>query len=363
MNVVFGDNFWGSREAGGKHGHAGRKVPVEKTFFYGGRECRIPAVYLCPEGLVVDLCVKIPGDEVTAFFQKWTRDRRLSGLSEEELEIMEQENPFSINFHLHGELDGCELGDNMSCSAGWHPFSFQEEEAISADGVEEEMMEEYGCDRDCGWNFIRTSLNFPEHFSGAPSRLTLTWKQWPRMCQGPHFTVGLDDQGKQVEFVHPSTGRRHVLTVRELEQDVLPGEMLPRTERLRLQVERFPDHYLAMGYTVEPELPAEAFFLRDCAGSDEPVRKKNTGAAAISVIAGAAVDGPEKEVSDESGCVIGGADGPTAIFLAGKTGRKMAGPRVMGVCSSVHYEPVREVEWQMVFPVNDGETHTVTVDL
>lgn len=360
MNVIFGDNFWGSREAGGKYDHTGRKVPVEKAFFYGGRECRIPAVYLCPEGLVVDLCVKIPGDEVTAFFQKWTRDRRLSGLSEEELEIMEQESPFLLNFHLHGELDGCELGSNMSCSAGWHPFSFQGEEAISADSVEEEMMEEYGCDRDCGWNFIRTSLEFPEHFSGAPSRLTLTWKQWPRMYQGPHFTVGLGDQGKQVEFVHPSTGRRHVLTVRELEQDILPGEMLPRTERLRMQVERFPDHYLAMGYTVEPELPAEAFFLRDCAKPDEPVRKRGK-AAAVSVIAGVAGDGLENEASDGSSFVIGGADGPTAIFLAGKKEPKH--PRTLGVCSSLHYEPVNEVEWRMVFSVADGTSYTTVVDL
>lgn len=353
MNVVFGDNFWGSRSACGKSEDFGRKLPVEKQFFYGGRECRIPAVYLCREGLVADLCVKIPGEEVTAFFQKWTKDRRLSGLSDEELEVMEQENPFHLELNLQGQLDGRPMGTNMSCSVGWHPFLFQGEEAVSADGAEEELMTEYGCSRDCGWNFIRTSLEFPENFSGEPHRLVLTLQQWPKNYQGPHFTVKQGEKGKQVEFVHPVTGQKHVLTVCELEQEILPGEMFPGTERRRLHAESFPDHYLAMGYTVEPKLEPGEFSLRDCAKSDEPVRKKNCGAAAVSVIAG--------EDSDTS--VIGGADGPTAIFLAGKTERKPDGPRLTGVCSSIHYEPVTEVEWRMVFSVEDGEPYTLEMEL
>ena len=41
--------------------------------------------------------------------------------------------------------------------------------------------------------------------------------------------------------------------------------------------------------------------------------------------------------------VIGGADGPTAVFVGAQT------PKLHAVCSSLHFEPVGEVEWRAVF--------------
>ena len=41
--------------------------------------------------------------------------------------------------------------------------------------------------------------------------------------------------------------------------------------------------------------------------------------------------------------VIGGADGPTAVFVGAHT------PKLHAACSSLHFEPVGEVEWRAVF--------------
>ena len=41
--------------------------------------------------------------------------------------------------------------------------------------------------------------------------------------------------------------------------------------------------------------------------------------------------------------IVGGADGPTAIFVGAPT------PKLHAVCSSLHFEPVGEVEWRAVF--------------
>lgn len=353
MDVIFGENFWGSRRKSGKRSQFGKKLNVEKHFSYAGRECWVPAVYLCPEGLVADLCVKIPLEEVERFFRVWNRERRLSDLTDEDIERMEQENPFHLDIHLRGTADGEPLRNDGSCSVGWHPLRFQEEEEIAAVGVEEDLLSEYGCDRDCGWKFIRTSLAFPESFQKELTTLSLTLEQDRAICQGPHFVTRLGEVGKRVEFVHPVTGQSHVLTVHELEQDRLSEEMLSSLHQSRIQVEEFPTHYLAMGYTVEPKLQPGEFFLQDCAKSDEPVRKKNCGATAVPVIAGA----------DHDASVIGGADGPTAIFIAGKTERKPDGPRLTGVCSSLHYEPVCEAEWRMIFSVEDRKPYTIEIEL
>lgn len=41
--------------------------------------------------------------------------------------------------------------------------------------------------------------------------------------------------------------------------------------------------------------------------------------------------------------MIGGADGPTAVFVGAHT------PKLHAACSSLHFEPVGEVEWRTVF--------------
>lgn len=41
--------------------------------------------------------------------------------------------------------------------------------------------------------------------------------------------------------------------------------------------------------------------------------------------------------------VIGGADGPTAVFVGAHT------PKLHAACSSLHFEPVEDVEWRAVF--------------
>ena len=54
--------------------------------------------------------------------------------------------------------------------------------------------------------------------------------------------------------------------------------------------------------------------------------------------------------------VIGGADGPTAIFVAKGNSEKM---RV--ACSSLHFEKKSEIEWQMLFYKKMMEDICVTI--
>ncbi|MEG2014035.1 MAG: hypothetical protein RR063_12700, partial [Anaerovoracaceae bacterium] len=75
--------------------------------------------------------------------------------------------------------------------------------------------------------------------------------------------------------------------------------------------------------------PIGKLILQDCAPGDRP-RRKHTDPLA-----------PEM-TSDCCIGVIGGADGPTA-------------------CSSLHFEPIADVEWRMVFQEKMAEDVNITL--
>ena len=95
----------------------------------------------------------------------------------------------------------------------------------------------------------------------------------------------------------------------------------------------YPNHYHMMTYTLEPEIPVRNFMLQDCVPSDEPrIRKVHFSNQA--------------EINGAAACIgiIGGSDGPTAvIFTHGEPFKPHA------ACSSLRFEPIQEVEWQVTF--------------
>ena len=70
--------------------------------------------------------------------------------------------------------------------------------------------------------------------------------------------------------------------------------------------------------------------IQDCSDGDKPRRKKASTTEEHSVLA-AAIG------------VIGGVDGPTAVFMGARA------PKLHAACSSLHFEAVEEVEWRAVF--------------
>lgn len=65
---------------------------------------------------------------------------------------------------------------------------------------------------------------------------------------------------------------------------------------------------------------------------------------------------PNESQASGSICIgiIGGADGPTAIIFGGSVQGKLH-----VACSALHFEPVDDVEWRMVFHEKRREDVTV----
>lgn len=49
----------------------GRELPIHQTFSWGGTEWRIPAVYVCAQGLVADFVRRVPAGSIQTFTGRW----------------------------------------------------------------------------------------------------------------------------------------------------------------------------------------------------------------------------------------------------------------------------------------------------
>ena len=93
-----------------------------------------------------------------------------------------------------------------------------------------------------------------------------------------------------------------------------------------------PSHYVAMSYTITPEPPDGVMDIADCDDGDRP-RQAPTATGQPAATSCAMVVG-----------IIAGADGPTAILYDQQKQGKLH-----AACSSLHFEPVEQVEWRIVF--------------
>ena len=315
--VYYDGNFWGHH---GKD-RPGKEVPVGKTFPWGTAEGLIPAVYLCGKGLVVDVCLSVPGERMKAWLEKWS-----AAEDGEARRRIAEANPINMDLQGEMEVNGRTLRLKHGCGTAWYP---QPPEGEKNGEEARRVLEHYHLNPERAWVFRR--MCFPWATKQRPAALgtmTLTLAPEEAEVPGPVFTA---EAGKTVPFTHPVTGTQHILTVREVERQQLPEEHLTRMP----EGWEWPRWYEAVSCTASPELPEGKVFLRDRSRGGQPRRlpeseNRPAGGAAFSAFVG----------------VIGGADGPTAVFFTGIGKEK--GKR-FGGCSSMYFTPPERVEWKLIF--------------
>ena len=195
-------------------------------------------------------------------------------------------------------------------------------------------MEHYGLDPNFGWMLWRSAYPWATKRKPEIRSLSLTIIQDPVSIPGPHFQVRCP--GDTAVFSHGGT--EHILTVQEYEAQAMDWSRMPDTGL------EHPSHYVAMSYTVTPELPDGVLTIVDCDDGDRPRQAPSS---------------PDQPVATSCTVVmgiIGGADGPTAILYGpDKHGKLHA------VCSSLHFEPVEQVEWRLVF--HEKQFEDTVIDL
>lgn len=326
MDVYHDSNIWGEGRLETKLA----ALPVNHSFLWEGQEILIPAIYVGKAGAALDICAKIPVEAMAAFLKKWHYERRMSLKTPEEFEQLDADNPSSRELAVEICLDSTPLVRRMSSSLRWYPENIIQmgngpagEDGFENNKLAEEWMEAYGCDKKYCWYFERLSYNWSKEPILTPHKISLSFQADLISITAGHFSTSVFCNGKTVKTVHPITGQEYTLTLHKCEQ------IRNSFAEIGAKSMVYPECCQILSYSIAPEIDRGLFDIRDCAEGDQP-RMGNT---------------QEQP---------GSPDGPTAVFMAGKN----AAPYKRMAVSSLHFDPVPEVQWRMVFqikPKNDVE--------
>lgn len=327
MDVYHDNNIWGKGSPETKL----TALPVNSSFLWEKQEILIPAVYVGTAGAALDVCAKIPAEDMAAFLKKWDYERRMSLKTPEEFDQLDADNPGSREFAVKICLDDASLLLRMSSSLRWYPENIIQignavpasEDIFENDKTAEEWMDAYGCDRECCWYFERLCYDWIEEPILSPQKISLAFQSNLISVTAEHFSTSISCDGATVKVVHPITGQEYILTLHGCEQ------LRHSFAEIGAKGMIYPEYCQILSYSIAPEIDQSLFTIRDCSESDQP------------------------RMDDANG-QPGGSDGPTAVFIAGKN----AAPDKRTAVSSLHFEPVPEVQWRAIFqikPKNDVE--------
>ena len=303
-----------------KGGREGRKVPVGKSFSWGSCTVTVPAVYVCEEGLILDLCMEADREEFRRFLEKWRYlfDMEQNGgkIPAGELRRFEAENPLDQQFRTELSVGGKYLRYRSGTGMQWVPDDLI---PIMRDSTDiQPFMRHYRLDPDRVWLFRRETFFWGEAGQQPLEDLQIKLSQQPRIFYGQAFPMPA--VGETVAIQNPLTGREHILRVLDVSAEQI--------RHFRQEGVQFPEHCVVMQYSLLPELTKEEFFVSDTEESDPPRRAGGAG-------------------------VSGGAIGVIA--------RDREKPEGRYTVSSLHFVPVEKLVWQPGFREKTGEDIQVTL--
>lgn len=333
MKVYFEGNFWGHNQKE----RAGKKVELNQSFEWDGDTWLIPAAYLCRKGLVVDFCKRIPRHRIQSLMERWEEMTKYDRLSPEEYESLEFENPMSGLIHFKASINRRLAEGVRMCTVCWNPFRSdieQEAEEVS------ELVEEYQCDEEQGWQFTRAAIPWPYKRRPGKISLTLDFETYtlPYPC-GQHFNFCLDDDSRQLQVSHPVNNQVYTLTISGMKSEVLSEKCF-----WRLGTYEYPKNFATLSFHYHSDTADQVFVIHDCAQGDPPRR----------------IPGLEREADIlGSAASVGIIGGVSAAFTPDQ--EKEDQIREQYALSSLYFEPVNQVEWRISAMITRGEARTLEI--
>ncbi len=327
--VYFGNGFSSAKK---RRKRPGREIPVKKSVVLDGRTWYIPAVYVCSEGLVADICTSADAEKMSEFMNKY---QNIDGenLSRDEYELIERENPLNADIRVCVKVNGKTITSSSGCMTSWIPFSDMCRDSAS------EAVRHYMLDGKYAWSISRFKFKWATKRRPEIKKLEISISTSPKKYFGPIITVG--EPNEKLDFINPIDNTSHTLVINDIEHMKISEDVFKNAEHF------LPRCYMLIKYSVFPKIDGECFRLYDVAQSDCVVAKKPPDAFA-----------PDAKNDFVIG-IIGGADGPTAIFASDNGDKKELAEHC--VCSSVHFEPQESARFRIIFI--DKRTESAAVAL
>lgn len=287
---------------------AAKEIPMNRHFLWGDEEWCIPSIYVCGEGLVIDFLRKVPADRIRAFIEKYHLNTDSSYIDfplEMQLQI-DVDNPLSVDIKPDVSLNGKPLQPAGGSGYYWNPLFPERNQSDTKAAIQH-----YGLSPECGWTLNQWSFKWNTKRPPKLTSLDVTMVRQKTAIPGPHFKTAV--AGETVQFLHPVTNVLHTLTVKSVEQHTINADSLS-------QDMEYPENCVVISYTISPELSQHSIQIQDTAPSDNPRQKYK---------------------DPQNHTIIGSATSLTAI-LPDKSETYTA-------CSALHFEPIENVEWCIVF--------------
>jgi hypothetical protein len=353
-------------------GKAGHENFLMREFDLAGEKWFVAAVYSCGQGLVVDFCKIIEHDVLSAFMRKWNLSsdnlEASTCLNEEQRIAMMVENPFSSGLRVYITVNELQLEPSYGFGESWNPLlvvdianpdaisgeeEFKHDMLFDEEHLEDELdylkpalavLSHYDLDQKSGWLFWRQAYHWSGSRKPKIKKIRLNISLEPTQIVGPD--LGSLEEGTTVAFNHPVTGVEHNLRVERLVEQVIPAQAfsVPGLE--------FPPYYTQLVYSITPDLPEDTCVINDCAHGDEPRIVSDTS----NLLDDDNAFLPKAEATASIG-IIGGAGGPTSIFISSGNDSKND-IRHHSACSSLRFQPTKIVNWRMTFRYYDPSART-----
>lgn len=322
-----------------------KELWVNRKFLWNGEEGFIPAIYVGAEGIIVQLCLSVPLEQIRTFREKWGVPGEDEDWTEEQVEQIERELPFGRHFEMELEAEGERLINSHCTADAWNPLcAWDEAVEVRRPGEysTEQLADYYGCDKNSGWYFEKAAFRWnngkePAQKSGEerlrvpeelPAHFKLTLRAKKQSWTGTHFLTKEGCSEHAVSVENPVTGEQYALTIHECSRETLEESALevPGKEEII-----HPRCCQKLIWSIVPELSPETFSIRDCAHSDQPRKKK-------------IIQTPEGE---REALISAGCYAVHALVVRQKDDQRHIS------CSALHHEPFREVEWRTVFQIKE----------
>ena len=297
-------------------------VSVQTHFHWAGIDWYVPEVYPFDQGVILYLLGRVDPARVPQYNYEDLD-------SPEGYERLMAENPLNLQVWPEMTVNGLALRSGGSTGTSWMPL-----EGCNLEG--KWVLQHYELDLDSAWQINRIKFFWPECGRMELKEMSLTMIQNSVSMSGTHFRTPLE--GESVILTHPQTVKEYTLWVDVLQQETADFGGFHDQEM------EYPGCYTQMTFRIDPNMTRNQFRIVDCAQSDQPKHRML----------------PESDtmVSAVSIGIIGGADGPTAIMVGHPM--ESAGMNHTAM-SSLHFEPVEEIEWRIVFQEKPNEDMTISL--
>lgn len=312
-----------------------KAVRIGKTVRYDNGTLHIPSLYTTLNNCIVDMFFEIDSDKVSTFTEKYFSANSEFSKNAIQDDLIALENPLDVPYTAFVTVNNKSVEEVTMTLEPLIPTGIlpdTPESDISAIRV----AKRYGLNLSKILIFCRVSFPKSVVRKSKIKNATLELRQIPYQVSGTHFKN--PQSGDIIPIKNPVTGENFSVNIIACEKAEPDFEKNSDTDA---QIPRF---CTVLKYSVTPDTEGFEFDIQDCAPCDKSLNAN---------ILTHCDNVPHNKNEATAVAVIGGADGPTAVFCTSHD------PKVKTAISSLKFEPSENIEWKAVFNLYKSEDITI----